>query len=68
LIGACIGGAATIETTRESLEKAGFEDIRIDLNEHSRELINEWDPRKSDEARDYVFSAYIEAFKPTLPM
>ena len=68
LIGACIGGAATIETTRESLEKAGFEDIRIDLNEHSRELINEWDPRKSDESRDYVFSAYIEAFKPTLPM
>lgn len=66
LIGACIGGAATIETTRESLEKAGFEDIRIDLNEHSRELINEWDSWKSEKATDYVFSAYIQAFKPTL--
>jgi len=68
LIGACIGGAATIETTRESLEKAGFEDIRIYLNKHSRELINEWDPRQNEKATDCVFSAYIEAFKPALPM
>ena len=68
LIGACIGGAATIETTREALERAGFEDIRIDLNEHTQELISEWDPRQSDEATDYVFSAYIQAFKPALPM
>lgn len=68
LIGACIGGAATIETTRKSLEEAGFEDVRIDLNKQSRELINEWDPGKSGKATDYVFSAYIQAFKPTLPM
>jgi len=68
LIGACIGGAATIETTRESLEKAGFENVMIDLNKHSPELINEWDSGESEKATDYVFSAYIQAFKPTLPM
>lgn len=68
LIGACIGGAATIEATRESLEKAGFEDIRIDLHEFSRELIKEWAPGKSEKEAEHVFSAYIQAFKPTLPM
>ena len=66
LVGACVGGAATIETTRELLEKAGFEDVRIELNDHSRELIREWDPRKSEKATDYVVSAYIQAIKPTL--
>jgi SAM-dependent methyltransferase len=68
LVGACVGGAATIETTRELLEKAGFEDVRIELNDHSRELIREWDPRKSEKATDYVVSAYIQAIKPTLSM
>jgi arsenite methyltransferase len=68
LVGACIGGAATIETTRELLEKAGFGDVRIELNDHSRELIREWDPGKSEKATDYVVSAYIQAAKPTLSM
>ena len=64
LVGACIGGAATIETTRALLENAGFEDIRIESNDHSRELIHEWDPLKSQKATDYVLSAYIQAVKP----
>lgn len=68
LIGACVGGAATIEATRKSLEKAGFEDVRIDLNKHSGELVDEWEPESGNEAKDYVFSAYIQAVKPTLPM
>jgi len=68
LVGACVGGAATIETTRESLERAGFDDIRIELNDHSQELIREWDPGQSEKATDYVVSAYIQAVKPTLSM
>ena len=66
LVGACIGGAATIETTRALLEQTGFEDVRIELNDHSRELIREWDPGKSEKATDYVVSAYLQAVKPTL--
>jgi len=68
LVGACIGGAETIETTRALLDQAGFEDVRIEMNDHSRELIREWDPGKSEKATDYVVSAYIQAVKPTLSM
>ena len=68
LVGACVGGAATIATTRELLEKAGFEDVRIELNDHSRELIRVWDPGKSEKVTDYIFSASIQAFKPALSM
>jgi len=64
LVGACVGGAATIDQTEELLKRAGFEDIKIKPNDHSRRLIQEWDPNKSENALDYVVSAYIEAIKP----
>jgi predicted methyltransferase len=63
LVGACVGGAATIEDTEKMLKKAGFQDIKITPNDNSRELIREWDPDKSENAGDYVISAYIEAVK-----
>ncbi len=65
LIGACVGGAATVEETEDMLKKAGFVDIRIAPKDNSRELIRQWDPGKSREALDYVVSAYIEAIKPS---
>jgi SAM-dependent methyltransferase len=65
LVGACIGGAATIEDTEKMLKEAGFQDIKIDSNDKSRELIMEWDPKKSKKGLDYVVSAYIEAVKPS---
>jgi len=65
LVGACIGGAATIEDTEKMLKEVGFQDIKIDSNDKSRELIKEWDPKKSKKGLDYVISAYIEAIKPT---
>jgi SAM-dependent methyltransferase len=65
LVGACIGGAATIDQTEELLGKAGFQDIKIIPNDKSRELIREWDPSKSENAGDYVVSSYIEAIKPS---
>lgn len=65
LVGACIGGAATIGETEKLLKEAGFQDIKITPKESSRELIQEWDPGKSKKnAWDYVVSASIEAIKP----
>ena len=64
LVTACVGGAATIEDTRDMLETAGFQEIKITPKDKSRELIQAWDPSKSDNAGDYVVSAYIEAIKP----
>ena len=64
LVGACIGGAATIEKTEGSLKEAGFQDIKITPKENSRELVQEWDQGKKKNVLDYVVSAYIEATKP----
>ncbi|MBL7174971.1 MAG: arsenite methyltransferase [Desulfobacteraceae bacterium] len=64
LVGACVGGAATIEVTERLLKEAGFNDIKITPKDNSRDLIREWDPNKSKTGLDYVVSAYIEAFKP----
>jgi ubiquinone/menaquinone biosynthesis C-methylase UbiE len=65
LVAACVGGAATIDDTIKLLEEAGFQDIKITPNDESRELIRQWDPSKSENAVDYVVSAYIEAVKPS---
>ena len=64
LVAACVGGAATIDDTKEMLSDAGFGDIRIEPNDKSRELIREWDPNTSENAGDYIVSAYIEGVKP----
>lgn len=62
LLAACVGGAATIEDTVDMLKEAGFQDIKIEPNDKSREFIREWIPGKHVE--DYIVSAYIEAVKP----
>jgi arsenite methyltransferase len=59
---ACVGGAATVESTVTMLEQAGFRDIIIDVKEESRKIINEWMPGSNP--GDYIVSAYIEAKKP----
>jgi hypothetical protein len=64
LVGACVGGAATIEDTKVSLKEAGFQNIKIVPKENSRELLKAWDPGKTKNAVDYVVSADIEARKP----
>ena len=65
LVAACVGGAATIDDTEKLLKEAGFQNIKISPNDESRELIRQWDPSKSENAGDYVVSAYIEAIKPS---
>ncbi len=65
LVGACIGGAATTEDVTEMIEQAGFQEITITPKDNNRELLKEWDPARSENALDYVTSAYIEAVKPS---
>lgn len=65
LVAACVGGAATFEDTEKILKEVGFQKIEIRANDNSRDLIREWDPDKSENAVDYVVSAYIEALKQT---
>jgi ubiquinone/menaquinone biosynthesis C-methylase UbiE len=64
LVSACIGGAATVDDTRQMLQEAGFEHISIKPKDESRKLISKWVPGESKNAGDYVVSAYIEAVKP----
>ena len=65
LVSACVGGAETIDETKEILKKAGFQHIKITSKDNSRELIRQWDPAKTEKAEDYIVSAYIEAVKPS---
>ena len=64
LVSACVGGAATFEDTEEMLTQAGFQNIKITAHDKSRDLTRAWDPDKSENALDYVVSAYVEAIKP----
>ena len=58
----CVAGAASISELKTMLTAAGFEQIRIETKESSREFINDWLPGKR--AGDYVASANITAIKP----
>ncbi|MBW1981463.1 MAG: arsenite methyltransferase [Deltaproteobacteria bacterium] len=62
LLSRCIAGAVTPEEITGMLQRAGFREIRIQLQESSREVIKEWIPGIN--AQDYVVSATIEAVKP----
>jgi len=64
LVAACVGGAATFDDTQKMLKDAGFQTIKITAHDNSRDLTRAWEPDKSDNALDYVVSAYIEAVKP----
>ncbi len=57
----CVSGAALIEDTKNMLLKAGFEEVVIEPQEKSRELIKNWSQRK--DISDYIVSAAITAKK-----
>jgi SAM-dependent methyltransferase len=62
LYSSCISGAAHIAELESAMKAAGFQNIRIEPKEGSRELIRSWAPGRGIE--DYVTSAIIEAVKP----
>ncbi len=62
LLSGCVSGASLVDDLNKWLAEVGFESIRIDVKEESRETIGEWAPGRS--LGDYVASATIEAVKP----
>jgi hypothetical protein len=63
LLTGCIAGAEHIERIRDLLHEVGFQEVKIELKAHSKELISQWFPGSG--AENYVASADIEAFKPS---
>ena len=61
LISACIGGAATVDDTKQMLKEAGFEDVTISAQDTNKDLLEKWVPGLT--ATDAVISARIEAVK-----
>jgi len=60
-ISGCVAGAATVIDLEEMIHQAGFQDVKITVNEKSRALIKDWFPASGFE--NYVRSAIIEAVK-----
>lgn len=61
LIASCIGGAEYYEDIREMLKEAGFENIRMEPKDNSREIVKTWAPGKKIE--EFISSFIIEAEK-----
>lgn len=65
LIVGCIGGAAPVRDLEEELRHAGFEDVRIAIQDKRK---NGWlDHRPKVRAEEFIISATIEARKGTEP-
>ena len=62
LYAGCVSGASSIETLKQTLKDAGFEDVRIHPKEESKSVIEDWDANNLFSG--YVISATIEAVKP----
>ena len=62
LVAGCMGNASLVDDLVEMIKAAGFEDIRIEPKDESKEFIRDWAPDHN--VTDYVVSASIEAVKP----
>lgn len=62
LYSGCMAGAMPINELKSALQAAGFENIRINIKEESRNYIKGW--ASNSGAENYVASADIEAVKP----
>jgi SAM-dependent methyltransferase len=58
----CIAGASPVIDIEKMLKEAGFEEVKIELQDKSREFIRDWHPGGNIE--DFIVSATIEAIKP----
>lgn len=63
LIAGCMGNASLINDLEKMMHDAGFEHIRIQPKDESKQFIKDWAPGKN--VTDYVVSATIEATKPS---
>ncbi|MDH5359104.1 MAG: arsenite methyltransferase, partial [Gammaproteobacteria bacterium] len=62
LIAGCMGNASLIGDLQQMIEAAGFEQVRIEPKDESKEFIRDWAPGHN--VTDYVVSATIEGIKP----
>lgn len=62
LIAGCMGNASLIHDLKQMMADAGFEKIKIEPKNESKEFIKDWAPDRN--ITDYVVSATIEAVKP----
>jgi len=62
LIAGCMGNASLISDLEKMMADAGFEQIKIEPKDESKEFIQDWAPDHN--ITDYVISASIEAVKP----
>ena len=60
----CVAGAESVGEIERGLRETGFVNVRVTVQTHSRELVEEWSPGTS--ASQVVASALIEAAKPTM--
>lgn len=58
----CVAGAASVSELETMLRDSGFEEIRVQPKDVSKEFIRTWTSGR--DAADYVVSATIEAVKP----
>ncbi len=58
----CITGTIPVDEIKQILTETGFEDVRVQLKDESKDFVSEWIPGKSID--DYVVSGTIEAVKP----
>ncbi|RLB49438.1 MAG: hypothetical protein DRJ42_21000 [Deltaproteobacteria bacterium] len=58
----CVAGAATVGEIEAMLTAAGFEQVRVEPKDSSREFLREWRP--GSRLEDYVVSADITAIRP----
>lgn len=61
MLSGCIAGAEYVENLRSMMQQAGFQDIRLEPKDNSREILKTWVPDSNVE--DYVASYLIEAVK-----
>jgi len=65
LYSSCISGAASIDNLRDILVESGFDEIQIEVEKESSELIQSWSP--GNDPADYIRSALITAVKHQQP-
>jgi SAM-dependent methyltransferase len=61
MLAGCVAGAEHVDTVRQMLETAGFQDIKLFPKDTSRQILNSWAPGRNLE--DFVASFTIEAKK-----
>lgn len=64
LVAGCMGNASLIDDIESMLHQAGFDNVRIQPKDESREFIRDWAPEHN--VTDFVVSASIEGVKPTI--